>query len=173
MQYPSATTPAAVLRIEPYDSPTSTDLIGKANAVNEDLYGHPDQTPVAAEEFTPERRGLFLVAYLADQPVGCGGYRHHLEDPTGASAEVKRMYVEPHARRCGIAKQILARLETEARAHGYTATILDTGSKQHSAHALYESCGYHRTTGFSIYRDKPGNRAYRKNLTEESEHHHE
>ena len=44
------------------------------------------------------------------------------------------------------------------------AVIFDVGAKQHPVHALYEATGYHRITGFSIYRDSPGNRTYGKNL---------
>ncbi|MFX0573072.1 GNAT family N-acetyltransferase [Nocardia nepalensis] len=160
----SATAQAVVLRSEQYDSPNATAMIAKALAVNEELYGHPDQTPVAPEEFTPQEGGTFVVAYLNGAPIGCGGYRRHVEDENGTTAEIKRMYVEPHVRRRGVAQQLLARLEDDARSAGYRAAILDTGSKQAASHALYEKCGYERTAGFSIYRDKPGNRAYWKAL---------
>ncbi|MEV4129327.1 GNAT family N-acetyltransferase [Nocardia sp. NPDC049707] len=56
----------------------------------------------------------------------------------------------------GIAQQLLARLESNARNAGYRAVILDTGSKRAAAHALYEKCGYNRTVRFSIYKDSPG-----------------
>ncbi|WP_157777524.1 GNAT family N-acetyltransferase [Nocardia terpenica] len=165
MQTPSAPAQAVVLRTERYDSPSATAMIAKANAVNEELYGHPDQTPVSADEFTAECGGGFIVAYIDNIPVGCGGYRLYVDDPTGATAELKRMYVEPHVRRHGLARRILARLEDETRAVGYRSIILDTGSKQAAAHALYEANGYRRTAGFSIYKDRPGNRAYRKQLS--------
>jgi GNAT superfamily N-acetyltransferase len=164
MQTPSTSTDTVVLRTEPYDSPTATTLIGRANGVNEELYGHPDQTPVSPNEFTTEHGGEFVVAYIDDIPVGCGGYRRHIDDPTGLTAEIKRMYIEPHVRRRGLARQVLTRLETDARQAGYRAAILDTGSKQAAAHTLYEACGYQRTSGFSIYKDRPGNRAYLKEI---------
>ncbi|GAA5097039.1 GNAT family N-acetyltransferase [Nocardia iowensis] len=160
----SVTAQAVVLRFERYDSPAATAMIAKAHAVNAELYGHPDQTPVSPGEFTPQHGGAFVVAYFDGVPIGCGGYRRHVEDKTGATAEIKRMYVEPRLRRHGVAQQLLARLEEDARAAGYRAAILDTGSKQTASHALYEKCGYERTAGFSIYRDKPGNRAYWKAL---------
>lgn len=137
-------------------------MIDGANRTNTALYGHADQSPMDRDEFSPHRRGRFIVAYLNGTAIGCGGYRTHHDDASGATAEIKRMYVEPEARRHGVARAILARLEAQARSHGYHAIILDTGSKQHEAHNLYESCGYTRTPGFGIYRDKPGNRAYGK-----------
>lgn len=152
------------LRVEPYDSPAASLLIAKAHAVNEALYGHPDETPVDPEEFLPECGGIFLVGYLDGVPVACGGYRRHEDDLQGKVAEIKRMYVEPDYRRRGLARRLLAALEDAARTAGYTRVILDTGSKQPEAHRLYESCSYHRIPGFSIYRDRPGNRAYAKDL---------
>lgn len=147
-----------------YDSDDARVLIEKANAYNAELYGHPDQTPVSPEEFGPDHGGVFLVAYLDAMPVACGGYRKHLEDRTGRTVEIKRMFVEPSHRRRGLARRVLSWLEGHATEAGYRAAILDCGSKQFAAHTLYESCGYVRTTSFSIYKDKPGNRAYRKPL---------
>ncbi|WP_216917636.1 GNAT family N-acetyltransferase [Nocardia noduli] len=147
-----------------YDSGDARALIDKVNAHNAELYGHPDQTPVSTEEFDPEHGGLFVVAYVDGQPVACGGYRRHLEDPSGATVEIKRMYVEETHRRSGLARRVLRWLEDAAFAAGYREAILDCGSKQSPAHALYESCGYVRIESFSIYKDKPGNRAYGKPL---------
>lgn len=143
-------------------------LIAAADAYNAHLYGHPDQTPIQPDEFDPAQGGLFLVAYRDGVPAGCGGYRratdtnhtHH----TNHTAEFKRLYVQPTARRHGIARALLTQLEEHARKAGYNRAILDVGSKQHAAHTLYETSGYHRIPGFSIYRDRPGNRAYAKDL---------
>jgi len=151
-----------VLKAEPYDSPSAAILVDRAHAINEQLYGHPDQTPTQPEEFLPEHGGLFLVAYIDGKPVASGGYRRY--EDADATIEIKRMYVEPQARRLGVAGRVLAQLESEARSAGYRRAILDTGSKQSPAHALYERAGYSRTAGFSIYKDRPGNRAYAKQL---------
>ncbi|WP_433762190.1 GNAT family N-acetyltransferase [Nocardia sp. CA-135398] len=69
--------------------------------------------------------------------------------------EIKRMYVDPHLRRHGITRQLLARLETMPETPGSRAAILDTGSKQAAAHALYEKCDYNRTAGFRFTRIDP------------------
>ena len=50
---------------------------------------------------------IYLIAFLAAKPVGCGALRK-LDDRT---AEVRRMYVLRQARRTGIARAILVRLE--------------------------------------------------------------
>src|SRR3954470_2241100 len=41
--------------------------------------------------------GAFFVAYLGDEPIGCGAVKHH----AGAPAEIKRMWIAPSARGLG------------------------------------------------------------------------
>lgn len=152
------------LRARQFDATDAAVLLEQADATNVVLYGHPDATPLYPADFDPRRHGLFLVAYDGGSPVACGGYRRYPEDPSGRTAEVKRMYVAAECRRCGLGRAILAHLEDSARSDGYSRIILDVGSKQPAAHGLYEAAGYHRISGFSIYRDSPGNRAYAKDL---------
>lgn len=148
-------------------------LVAEADAAHTELYGHPDATPLWSEDFDPVHRGVFLVAYRAGEPVGCGGYRQHTNDPSGTTAEVKRVYVREAARRGGLATALLTQLEDHARRAGYTRLILDVGRRQQPAVALYEASGYHRIPGFSIYRDRPNNRAYAKDLPPRSGGEHE
>src|SRR4051794_23253442 len=82
--------------------------------------------------------GSFLVVYEDGEPIACGGLRAL---PDGA-AEVKRMYVVPEARGRGVAAQLLARLEDEARRLGYQRVRLDTAAKLTEAQALYRGAGY-------------------------------
>lgn len=97
----------------------------------------PDRVETVAAEY--ERpSGTFLVVYAGDEPVACGGIRS-LGDGT---AEVKRMYVAPSARGNGVGKELLRRLEAEARQLGYKRLRLDTAAPLTSAQALYRSAGY-------------------------------
>jgi len=82
--------------------------------------------------------GCLLIARLADAPVGCAGLRA-LEPGIG---EVKRMWVAPAARGCGIGRRLLGELEQVARARGMRALRLDTHSALEEALSLYRSCGY-------------------------------
>ena len=113
-------------------------------------YGGPDGTPVDPAEFTPPS-GLFLVGYLDGVPVACGGWRSHGDD-----AEIKRMYVVPAARHRGLARQLLAELERAAAAAGHHRTILESGSAQPEAIALYRSSGYTPIAPFGHYADARG-----------------
>jgi len=94
----------------------------------------PSATP---EELGPPG-GTFLVAYVEDEPVGCGGIKR-LDDE---AAELKRLYVAPTARKHGVARVLVNALEDAARQAGYRVVRLDTGNKQPAALELFRSTGY-------------------------------
>ena len=89
------------------------------------------------EEVRPGR-GAFVVAYDADTPVGCGAVR--VID--SGVAEIKRMYVLPDVRGRGIARRMLEALEREARSLGVAKLLLETGTRQPEAIALYSKAGF-------------------------------
>lgn len=82
--------------------------------------------------------GLFLVAYLHDEAVGCGGVKHR----PGAPSEIKRMWVAEPARGLGIARRLLAELEAEAVSSGATHARLETNGTLVEAIAMYRAAGY-------------------------------
>jgi GNAT superfamily N-acetyltransferase len=158
----AVTGPAPIeLRATPFTDPVSVRLIAELQAEYGVRYGGPDETPVDPGEFDPPG-GLFLVAWLAGEPFGCGGWRR-LADPAGA-VEVKRMYVPRRARRRGVASTLLAELERTAAAAGATRVLLETGTAQPEAVALYRRTGYEAVTGFGHYADHPLSLAYSKAL---------
>jgi GNAT superfamily N-acetyltransferase len=65
------------------------------------------------------------------------------------------MYVRQDARRGGVAREILAELERTAAAAGYHRMILETGSNQPEAVALYRSAGYADIPAFGYYARAP------------------
>jgi GNAT superfamily N-acetyltransferase len=132
-----------------YDHPDAAKLIAEVQQEYVRRYGNVDGTPVDPAEFGPPK-GLFLVGYDADQPVACGGWRAH-----GSDAELKRMYVSQAARGRGFARTILAELESRALERGYDRLILETGSKQPEAIALYRSAGYTDIPAFGHYACAP------------------
>lgn len=74
------------------------------------------------------------------------------------------MYVTPEARGLGLARQILAALEEDARAAGRTRMVLETGLKQPEAIALYTSSGYEPCAKFGHYRFDELSRCFAKKL---------
>ena len=130
-------------------------------------YGGVDATPIDPGEFEPPE-GAFFVTYLAGEPVATGAWRRRDDVEafgTRHTAEIKRMYVVPRARGIGVARRMLARLEESAVAAGVPVMVLETGTEQPEAMALYESSGYSRIESFGHYKWSPLNRCYAKRLS--------
>ena len=100
--------------------------------------------PAADQEMIPPA-GVFLVATLHSEAVGCGGLKFH----DGAPAEVKRMWVAPAARGLGLGRRLLSELESHAAAWGVTVLRLETNGALAEAISLYRSSGYREVAAFS------------------------
>ncbi|MEV1022240.1 GNAT family N-acetyltransferase [Streptomyces sp. NPDC050264] len=162
--------PATVptLRTVSFDHPDAVALNDRVQLEYAERYGDEgDVTPLDPTMFTPPR-GLYLIAYdAAGTPLATGGWRAQDENEEGyadGDAELKRMYVTPEARGLGLARQILAALEADARAAGRTRMVLETGTKQPEAIALYGSSGYEPCAKFGLYRFEDLSRCYAKAL---------
>jgi DNA-binding MarR family transcriptional regulator/GNAT superfamily N-acetyltransferase len=89
--------------------------------------------------------GLFCVASLRGEPVGCGGLKFHDGDPT----ELKRLWVDGSVRGLGVGRRLLRELEDRAREAGSDTIRLDTNRTLTEAIALYRSAGYHEIPRFN------------------------
>jgi putative acetyltransferase len=87
------------------------------------------------------RQGAFFVARADDRLVGMFG----IEAGGSGAMELRRMYVDPDARRLGIARRMLAFAEDEARRRGAREMVLSTSEIQQEALALYRNAGYRET----------------------------
>jgi GNAT superfamily N-acetyltransferase len=153
------------LRMVAYGDPDAAALIARVQEEYVERYGGPDESPIDPGMFDPPE-GLFLVAYIDGVPVGTGAWRRTPVLALGGSlaAEVKRMYVVPEHRGSGLARRILAELESTAAAAGHDLIVLETGLMQPEAIGLYESSGYRSIQRFGHYRDSELNRCYGKRL---------
>ncbi|GAA3615894.1 GNAT family N-acetyltransferase [Kineosporia mesophila] len=151
-----------VFRDVPFDSPEAVSLIAEVQQEYVVRYGGPDDTPVDPAEFAPPT-GLFTIAEAGGELAGCVGLRGNPAEGEG-SVEMKRLYVRPGFRRHGLARRLLASAELRAMALGYTRLILETGTKQPEAVALYRSAGYQPHAGFGLYKDEEGSLHFAKNL---------
>ncbi|MGV4414397.1 GNAT family N-acetyltransferase [Chryseobacterium sp. T1] len=88
-----------------------------------------------------------IVAYLDDNPAGCGALKSFSED----TMEIKRMYTNPIFRRNGLAKAILTELEAWAKELNYKKVVLETSKMQPEAIALYYKCGYTAIPNYGQY----------------------
>jgi GNAT superfamily N-acetyltransferase len=151
--------PEIKIKMTAFDEPAVQALLVEVLGDLSQRYGgNGDDTPVAADEFTPPS-GAFFVAGDGERLVGCAGWRRH-----GGDAELKRMYISPAIRGRGLGRRMLATIEESARAAGCARLILETGDKQPEAIALYESAGYVRIEDFGYYKDYPDVLSYAKKL---------
>jgi GNAT superfamily N-acetyltransferase len=147
---------------EPLTSAVAAALIA---ALNEELsarYPEPGATHFRLDpgEVAPGN-GIFLVVRQFGRPVGCGALRclreaaliHELGPRVG---ELKRMYVAPDVRGLGIGRALLDRLEVEARTLGLAWLVLETGTRQAEALALYRRAGFTGIPAYGEYAASPG-----------------
>jgi DNA-binding MarR family transcriptional regulator/GNAT superfamily N-acetyltransferase len=89
--------------------------------------------------------GLFVIARLDGDAVGCGGLKR--SDKT--TGEIKRVWTAPSARGIGVARRVLRTLEAAARGMGLTTLRLDTNRALTEAHALYRKEGFREIARFN------------------------
>ncbi|MYV55459.1 GNAT family N-acetyltransferase [Streptomyces sp. SID3212] len=157
------------IRTVSFGHPDAVRLNDRVQLEYGERYGDEgDVTFLAPDMFEPPR-GRYLIAYDdLGVPVATGGWRSQEKNEDGYSdgdAEIKRMYVTPEARGRGLARLILAALEDDARAAGRTRMVLETGTKQPEALALYASSGYEPCAKFGHYRFHELSLCYAKPLT--------
>ncbi|MFJ8363100.1 GNAT family N-acetyltransferase [Streptomyces sp. NPDC093984] len=144
------------IRRASFDHPDAVKLNDLVQAEYHVRYGDGgDATYLDPAMFVPPA-GLYLIAYdEQDRPVATGGWRSQEKNHEGyedGDAELKRMFVIEEMRGRGLARRILAALEEDARAAGRTRMVLETGTKQPEAVALYTSSGYEPCAKFGYYR---------------------
>lgn len=88
-------------------------------------------------QFVPPH-GVFLVAEVEGEDVGCGGIRS-LGD---GRFEVKHVWVLPEAQGRGLGRALLEELVARARSFGGTELVLDTNASLTAAGRLYRSSGF-------------------------------
>ena len=100
--------------------------------------------PADPDEMRPPA-GLFLVATLHGEPVGCGALKFHGDGPV----ELKRMWVSPTVRGLGVGRRLLAELERRTVEHGSRVIHLETNAALPEAVTMYRSSGYREVDAFN------------------------
>lgn len=172
---------------EPFGAGDGARLVEALNADIDRRYaGYPDDSgpppvpegarpaPVAAPRGDPRwavtaeevvrPRGTFVVARVDGEAVACGALRP-LPGGEAHVSEVKRLWVEPSARRLGLARRVLARLVEVARELGYRQVVLETGTQQPEALALYRSEGWYPIVSYGEYCGAEDSRSFGLDLT--------
>jgi GNAT superfamily N-acetyltransferase len=151
--------PDVEIRPSRYGAPVAQKMVAAAQDELTQRYGSGDENPIESVQFDPPE-GIFLIAWIDGEPVGCGGWRtiSHFRADSGLAedvAEIKRMYVAPDIRNVGVATALLAALEESARDCGMRRMILETGMAQPEAIAFYTKMGYERIPNYGHYKDYP------------------
>jgi putative acetyltransferase len=139
------------LIVERVAAPTAElrDLIAGLDRALTGPYKPEQRHALSYDELFQDHVRMFM-ARLDGVAVGCGGVA--LLD---GFAEVKRMFTRPAARRLGVARAIMERLESEARSAGYALLRLETGMYQRESMAFYERAGFRRRDPFGDYLSLP------------------
>lgn len=138
-------------------APESLGLMAEMCAEIDTLYGNREPSEFSRMD---SPGAVFVVAREDGVALGCGAIR----PITARTAEVKRIYVRPAARRGGVARKIMAALEEIARAEGFQEAWLETGLRQPAAIRLYEGLGYQPISKFGDYRDDPVSLCFGKKI---------
>jgi GNAT superfamily N-acetyltransferase len=86
--------------------------------------------------------GHLLLAFVDGALAGCGAFRAAAEVDYANACEMKRLFVRPAFRRCGLGRLLAQRLMDEARRSGYSAMLLDTLDDMEAARGLYGTLGF-------------------------------
>jgi len=139
-----------IFAFESPDQPDVIALIADLDAYQDTLYPPESRHTV---DLASLKRPDVLFAVARDSEglaIGCGAIVLYPE-----FGELKRMYVSPGGRGQGVAKKLMALLESRAADVGCKLLKLETGPYQHEALALYASTGYERRGPFGDYTNDP------------------
>jgi putative acetyltransferase len=136
--------------LESPDQPEVISLFAELDAYQDTLYP-PESRHSLDLASLKQPNVVFVVARNAlGRAIGCGAVVLHAE-----YGELKRMYVHPQSRGAGVARKVLALLESTAKSLGCKLLKLETGPYQPEALRLYASCGYERRGPFGKYTNDP------------------
>ena len=133
-------------------SPTRADvidLIEQLDAYQSSLYP-PESNHLDSIDELAKSNAFFIAAFSGSEICGIGSVK--LIDDYG---EIKRVYVPSSQRGQGIARAIMAELESYLVKQAAAYARLETGIHQKEAIRLCEKLGYDRIDPFGEYKEDP------------------
>lgn len=155
-----------VVSLERAVQPEVQDLLTQSDAVAAALYPGAYRRPITAASL--DQPGIHvLVARIAGRAAGlCVVY-----DRGDGSAELKRMIVDETARGQGIGVALVRGAEAAAITLGARTMLLEVGTRNLAAHALYTGAGYRWRGPFTPYQPSPISLFMQRDLVESPEPH--
>jgi putative acetyltransferase len=87
-------------------------------------------------------RGALLIARVGNDWAGCCALRPLDASDYSNACEMKRLYVKPKFRGCGVGRRLAEAILDAARLADYDCILLDTLDDMESARALYVDLGF-------------------------------
>ena len=136
--------------LESPNQPEVIALIAELDAYQDSLY--PPESRHALDLTSLMQANVLFAVARADtgEAIGCGAV---VMAPV--YGEIKRMYVQPRGRGQGVARRLLALLESRAIGADCKLLKLETGPFQPEALAFYAAAGYERRGPFGNYTNDP------------------
>ena len=137
-------TPISIAIADP-QHPEITQLLRQSHTLMQELFASDENHFLSIEELlSPDIR--FFAARQQARYIGCGALAIRPD-----YGEIKSMFTEPKARRAGVAKAILDRLEAQARQLKLPKWMLETGDLLSYAQRLYTQAGFTICGPFGYY----------------------
>jgi GNAT superfamily N-acetyltransferase len=159
-------------KIELRDAATAADVASAAVLFRE--YAASLDVDLCFQDFEAELAGLpgeyappggqLLLAYVDGQLAGCGAMRPLADADYANACEMKRVFVRPAFRGCGLGRALAQRLLDEGRRAGYSAMLLDTLDDMEAARELYSTLGFEEIPPY-YYNPIPGAHYLKADLT--------
>lgn len=142
---------------------TDPDLIALVRQLDADLNARYGQLQGQYDAYNSlQSLDAAFVLYADENPAACGAYKRH-DDRT---AEIKRVFVDPHFRGKGFARKMMAAIEQSAAQSGYCACVLETGIRQNEAISLYRTSGYEIIPNYGQYAGNGNSVCMKKELND-------
>lgn len=132
------------------DQPDVLALLAQADERSASLYPADNRHGLTVSALL-SAKARFFVARRDGRALGYGGYVLLPEQ----AAEMKRLFIDPAARRHGVGSAIVRAIEQAAAGEGVRTLFLETGIKSFEALRLYERHGFAKCGPFAGYRLDP------------------
>jgi putative acetyltransferase len=137
--------------IEPAKQPEIQHLLDLSDAVAASLYPGAFRLPLSAVSLDRSDVVLFVARNPSGQALGCAA----LMDLSDATAELKRMIVDPDHAGQGVGRSLLLAILQAAKERGILSLLLEVGIRNVEARRLYESLGFRDRGPFGSYEQTP------------------